>query len=458
MLQQKKLKGVLQLSLIAAAATTFAAPAQAADASDASVQDLDQRVRILERQLEIQKEDADAKAKDAATVTADSKGFSIKNAKGDFELKFRGLLQADARFFQGDNATRFNDQFLLRRVEPTIEASLGKLVYFRVTPQFGGTSTGVTDLYGELRFDPAATLRAGKFKEPIGLENLQTTANLTFIERGLPTDLIPSRDFGAQLQGELFSSTLNYAVGIFNGAPDGNDINTGDGDNRHDIAARIFAEPFKNNPGVLQNLGFGISGNRGAAYGADTSAVLNSSGYVSAGQNGFFKYRAATKANGIRSHLSPQAYWYYNNYGLLGEYVISSVELANGASQERIQNSGFQVAANYVITGEDASYKGFKPNRPYKIGGDGWGAFEVAARLGGLSVDSDAFNGGATSFADPNAAARQARAYGIAANWYLTSNAKIAVNYEETRFKGGAAAGTDRENERVLLTRLQVAF
>jgi phosphate-selective porin OprO/OprP len=184
------------------------------------------------------------------------------------------------------------------------------------------------------------------------------------------------------------------------------------------------------------------------------------------GQNTFFAYRVTgtagstttTNALGRRSHIAPQAYWYNNNYGVLGEYIISRQQLVNGANAGGIANKAYEVIANYVITGEDASFKGVKPKSPFKIGGDGWGAFEVAARTGALTIDGRAFDGGVNSFADINKYARKATEYGIAANWYLNNNAKVAVNYEETRYDGGGAGGTDRDNERAILARLQVAF
>ena len=462
-----KKNGILAASALTLIAAAAAAPAYAADSD--SVQDLDQRVRILERQLEIQKEEADAKAKDAPIVSADSKGFSIKNAKGDYELQFHALVQGDARFYNGDNAGstpgQLSDNFVLRRVEPTLSGSLGKYVGFLITPEFNGTAPTLLDFWGELRFDPAANVRVGRFKEPVGLENLQSSPALTFIERGLTTDLVPSREVGAQLHGQFLNQTLSYAVGIFNGAADGGDASAADTDNRHDIAARIFAEPFKNSPGLLQNLGFGVAGTvgnvagtAGAAGGAAANTAAIVSGYKTVGQNTFFTYRATTFADGRRSHLAPQAYWYNNNYGVLTEYVISRQHLVNGANDASVSNKAYEVIANYVITGEDASFKGVKPKNAFKVGGDGWGAFEVAARLGNLSIDDRAFSGGATSFADITKAASKAREYGIATNWYLNNNAKVAINYEETRFDDGAAAGTDRANERAILARLQVAF
>lgn len=48
-------------------------------------------------------------------------------------------------------------------------------------------------------------------------------------------------------------------------------------------------------------------------------------------------------------------------------------------------------------------------------------------------------------------------AWTIGFNWYLNKNLKFATDFEETFFQGGQING-DRENENVLLSRLQVAF
>ena len=55
-------------------------------------------------------------------------------------------------------------------------------------------------------------------------------------------------------------------------------------------------------------------------------------------------------------------------------------------------------------------------------------------------------------------AARSAQSWTVGVNWYLTSNLKLVANYLQTRFGGGAAAGADRDGEKAVFTRLQVAF
>ena len=82
-------------------ATVLASPVTLA-ATD--VEALEQRVRVLERQLEIQKEEADTRLKTAPVVSASNKGFSVKTPDAAYELKVRGLVQLDARSFADDHS------------------------------------------------------------------------------------------------------------------------------------------------------------------------------------------------------------------------------------------------------------------------------------------------------------------------------------------------------------------
>lgn len=480
-------------------------------AADASVENLDQRIRILERQLEIQKEDADTKAKDAPVTTIGDKGVSIKSAKGDYEFKFRGLMQLDTRVYLDDfNPTGIaltpttnrdslytNDTAFLRRIEPIFEFTAGKIAYIYIKPNFAPSNSAArnsadtgtinveaaqfSDYYGELRLNPAVNFRIGRFKEPVGLEQLQSSSALTFIERGFVNELAPNRDIGIQVAGDVLGSTLNYAFAWFNGAPDGRDGAFQDQDNRKELVGRLFAEPFKNSPGFLQGLGIGIGGTVGPKRGSGTYFVP--AGYRSPGQQTIFSYIGSAAsvvipdgtdadtlpdtttavtgvaAVGDQTRISPQFYYYRNSFGLLGEYITSKQELARGTTQATLENSAWQAVASYVVTGEDASYRGVvKPNQSFKWGGEGWGALEIALRYGVLDIDDDAFAGTSTTrFANPATAVSEAKTYGIGTNWYLNSNLKLLLNYSDTSFEGGAVSG-DRKDEKTVFGRFQVSF
>jgi phosphate-selective porin OprO/OprP len=494
-------------------AAFLGAPIAATAAEGASIEDLDQRIKILERQLEIQKEESEAKAKDATSSKIDEKGVSIK--KGDFELKIKGLVQADVRTYVDDynpanaaetattnrNGLYSNDTVTFRRIRPTFEGTFGKLLGFRLTPEFAGNGSGdaasIVDAYLDLKFHPAATLRAGKVKGPVALERLQSGGALAFVERGFPTELAPNRDLGIQLQGDLFASTVNYTLGYYNGTADGRDVSGNDVDNRKEVGARLFFEPFKNDPGVFQGLGFGV----GSSFGTKDQGAFNAGAansflprYRTPGQLQVFSYTTAATAatgaaagttgvyaDGDHTRISPQLYYYRNSFGLLSEYISSEQELAQGFvpigggstptafTRQKLKNEAWQVAVSYVLTGEDASFRGVvKPTAPFTIGGPGWGAFEVAARFGKLEIDKDAFDtvddGGVTfaRFANPVTQVSEAESWTLGVNWYLTSNLKAVLNYSQVGFEGGgggtAEAPEDREDEKTVFGRLQLSF
>ncbi|ROH85977.1 porin [Stagnimonas aquatica] len=458
------------ISLLAFSTFAVSSQALAAEAEQVEtlrVQELEQRLLVLERKLEIQNEEAAAKAKDAPVVTAGEKGFSLKNAKGDYEIKFSGLAQIDGRYFIGDDSA-FRDGFQARRLRPTIQGNLGKLVAFRFTPEFAGSGFGeasgnsIVDAYFDLKFSPAASLRVGKQKGPIGLERLQSGGSIELIERGFPTELVPNRDLGVALFGELAQGTVSYTVGVFNGTADGRDVAAAD-DGLKEYEGRLFVEPFKNDYGFFKGLGFGIAGSTGVKDGTGANLLPR---YRTPGQNVFFNYGETAGATGYfatgsHNRYAPQAYFYRNSLGLLAEYVASEQTIArtNGGAEQSLSNTAYSVTASYVLTGEDASFKGVKPSKPYAIGGDGFGAVELVARVGNLSIDDDAFVGtAATRLANPDVSAKKADSYGLGVNWYLTQNAKLSADYNETRFEGGAAAGADRNTEKALFTRLTIQY
>ena len=414
--------------------------------------DLDQRLRVLERRLELQQEEAAAKAKEAPVVAVNDKGASLKSANGDYEIKIRGLLQGDGRFFSSGVPSGTYDTFLLRTARPTIEGTLGKWIGFRFTPEFAGDSASIVDAYADLKFSPAASVLLGKFTSPVGLERLQSSSALSDIERALPSELAPNRDIGVQLQGELAGSKVSYAIGVFNGTVDGRDAVTTNPDDEFEYAGRLFFEPFKDGAGFWSGLGFGIGGSVGDTVGTGNSILPR---YRTPGKVQFFNYRRAVAADGRRTRWSPQGYFYRNRFGLLAEYIASKQELQVGATAAELENTAWQATASYVLTGEDASYRGVvKPSHPFSPGKGGWGAWELVGRYGVLEIDDRAF----PVFADPAVSARRAKSWTLGVNWYLTSNLKLVLNYLDTQFEGGAAAGADREDEKAVFSRLQVAF
>jgi len=497
------------------------------------VQELSQQVKILARKGEITAEESAAAKSTTPVVKASTGGFSFASPDGKNEIKFRGLIQADHRSYSdGANDVRnrsrvraglldadgfhdADDTSLLRRVRPTIEGKVGGKYGFRFTPEFAGGSASVVDAYVDANLSPAFNVRAGKFKSSVGLERLQSGSDIKFLERSYVTNaILPNRDLGVSVFGDVLGGKLNYNLGIVNGVADGGNISTGTEFNgEREYTARLFTTPFVDSGNALAGLGFGIgatytdfTGEQNLNFTDTTAADATRNGlpsYVTDGQNTFFRYGANAIADGKRFRVSPQASYYYGPFGLITEYArvnqdVSLLARNDGSggnvdnvpisflpgTNKSLSHDAWQVALSYLVTGEDASFKGVKPKNDFDLEKGGWGAWELVARYSEINLDSDTFknssgqyagenraspNAANSAYADGTLSAESAKSWTAGVNWYLNSNAKIALNYTQTSFDGGASSNgatanatgsniKDRPDEKALLARFQVAF
>jgi len=375
-------------------------------------------------------------------------GFSLKSQDGNFNLQFQGVIQTDGRFYLGSGAGSAASGFLLRRARPILAGRMFGFYDFFFQPDFGENAAGIDDAYLDVRPWSFANLRVGKFKPPLGLERLRAASNLTFMERGLTSDLMPSRDTGLECFGGLFGDALAYQASLTNGTADAAHAPDSPATNAKELAARVFAQPFKNSSlRGLENLGFGFAG----SYAGSNPGIPVFRTAI--GQEQFMSYRSAVAFDGEQSHLIPQASYYLGPLGAYAEYAQTSQTVLAGGARARLTNRAWQAAASWVITGEAASYEGIIPRKAFDPRAGTWGAWEVAARLHQLQLDPKTF----PTFADPAVSASRATAYTLALNWYLNNFVRLAANYEQTWFAGGSVAG-NRPIERVLGARAQLAF
>jgi phosphate-selective porin OprO and OprP len=454
-------------------AATVIAPLAMAQAQHPTVEDLLQRleaqeqaIKVLERRLEL-KEEADATAaKSAGQVKASERGFTVQSADGKNQVKLRGVLHVDGRHMMSDEAD-LPDTYNIQRARPILEGTLGGIYDFRFMPDFGQGRTVIQDAYVTGRFAPSFAVTAGKYKSPVGLERLQSATDIRFVQRAFPTSLNPNRDIGFKVEGNVLDDRLSYAVAFVNGSNDGGSSETftdTDVTSDKEYVARLFAHPFANSDSFgLRGLGLGIAGTYTEHTGNATQTFLPS--FRTPAQATFFRYRGGTTpavADGERTRLAPQFYYYAGRFGLMGECTEVSQDVSRetsiGLRSDTIDTTAWQLAASFFLTGEEATYRGYKPNSSFSLEDGTWGAFELTVRYHELEVDDAAFAGGADSFADPEAAARRASGFTIGLNWYLSQNLKWVINYERTSFEGGAAGGADRDDEEAVLTRVAVGF
>lgn len=449
---------IKRLLAVAALSLTGLAQDPAPSAADSQIQQLEQRVETLEK--EVKAEQVTDNGQNAASTTADTTGFTIRSRDGNFVLHIGADVQVDNRTYYGAGSSSETDTIVLRRVRPTLYGTVYKYVDFFIRPDFGLGTTAIYDAYLQLNYLPWAQVRVGKFKPPVGLERLQSDDDTTFAERGLPTLLVPQRDLGFQIGADLWQRRVSYQVGVFNGVPDSS-IGTDTAVSSHrDYAGRIFLTPFQpNEKSLLQGLGLGF-----AATGGNTDGEPLPS-YKTFGQQSFFQASVVTFASGVepaghRTRLAPQGYYYLGPFGLLTEYGLNEEGFQKGLLRRSIAFRAYQVQLSYILTGEKKSFVSPTPKRsfdPLHKSGGGWGAVELAVRVSDFEAENGIYTYG---LVNPAAAPRHLHEWVGGVNWYLNRLVRITGDYGNTAFGGGApaSAGGNKLPEKVFNLRFQINF
>ena len=390
-------------------------------------------------------------------------GFVFSTADGKTELHVRAVLNLDGRAYVGGTVP-LADTFVIRRARPFIEGTLFDFVDFRLMPNFAYGQAVIDDAYVDLRPWRWLRLRGGRFMVPVGLEWMQRDTTIHFLERSLATDLVPYRDLGLMLHGDVADGTFAYSFTMANGGADSGNGPDLDPESGKDYSGRLFIRPLRRfaRAAALTDLGFGVGASYGTAKG--TAAATGLATYKSTGQQTIFTYATAsagvpaasaavTVADGDRWRVTPQAYWYIGPVGVLAEYVVSSQRVTRMDTSATLQHRAWNVTMTFVLTGERASFDGIAPRNPVDFHHRAFGAFEMVARYSELRFDDAAF----PDYADPTVSVRSAREFAGGLNWHLTEWLKVMMSYHRTDFTGGSLTG-DREPENALMGRLQIAL
>ncbi|HEX5221871.1 MAG TPA: porin [Verrucomicrobiae bacterium] len=441
-----------------------------------TTKELDQKIRVVERNTELAAEATEARAKDAPRLSVGANGFTLSSADTNFVLRLRGMLQADSRtFFDDSPYIEGNSGFLIRRARIIFEGTVFRDFDFLLNPDFAGNSTTLVDAWLNYRYQPSLQLRVGKMKGPVGLENLQADAVGSFNERSLANDLVPSRNVGVQLMGDIAGGVASYAVGVYNESGDYRNSGNSDFNDNKELGARLFLQPFKKSSVKgLKGLGFGVGGSWAdltfSVNGLPNTTGGTQPGYVTTGQQQFFAYLNTVQADGTHWRFSPQGYYYWGPFGLLGEYIISDQGVYNTATLARVnlRNTAWQVGVQWVLTGEDATYNGVTPKHPFDPRVGNWGAWQLVGRVSQLTIDDAAFTGNA--FSNPDFSASEALSWSVGLNWWLNKNIRVLTSFSYTTFDGGGQvnpanalslvppATVTSQEEKVFFTRIQLAF
>jgi phosphate-selective porin OprO/OprP len=356
---------------------------------------------------------------------------------------------ADRWSLLADDPPQITDTFTIRKVRPTLTGRIAKYFEFKIDPDFGNGTSVLVDAYLDVLFSPKFRVRSGKDKTPVGYELEVGDAYLLFPERSLASSLVPNRDLGVQVLGDLAGNTLHYDAGVFNGVPDGSSSTTDvDANSAKDLAGRIVLTPFRSTQSPdrpINGLGFQIGGSRGRETGALPT-------FRTSVQQAYFSYASGAAASGTRARVTPAVFYYYKAFGGYAEYMRSAQPVTRNGVETHVANHAWEGTASYLLTGDAASEGIVRPRHDFDPANGQWGALQLVARYTQLTIDPNAFIAGLASAGS----SREARSFALGANWYPNAYVKMYGTFERTMFDGDV---TDRRPaENVVLFRTQLAF
>lgn len=408
-------------------------------------------------------------------VEVSEKGLVFRSADDRHAIRLGGLLQGDIRQFV-DEGSSSASKFLIRRARPYASGYFYDEWDYRFAPEFALAapdattySTTIADAFLNYRPLEEFQVQAGKFKAPVSLEMNVGPAYTMFNERALTANLTPNRDIGVMIHGRLLEGKVSWAAMVGANARD-NTIDTGlDVGSGYNGYFRIFTQPMKDEasvPEALRGLRFGVGGSIGGQQlsNAGTSALFQNPS--TDGGNAFFSYPSGLNTQGQRWRLTPQLYYNYGPFGLMGEFItekqgVNTASLGPGGGNTSYQATAWNVSANYVLTGENATLDGVVPNEPFDPSRDSWGAWETALRYDGIALGTNMFRpvsaGGLGASATSNATAVNGVSWAL--NWYLNRIVRLGLTVEYNAFTGGGAPGTVVENNELgILGRIQLMY
>jgi phosphate-selective porin OprO/OprP len=311
---------------------------------------------------------------DRSDLVVNIKGpIEVKTSDGNYSVKLGGRIQWDYNYAEL-NGVADEDDFSIRRARLYLSGNLNDWSYkvqFNVGNDIGGTHE---DLYIKYNgWGKKAVVTIGNQNEPFGLEQLESSKDISYLERSAVTEAYaPGRKEGILFSGQR--GDVTYALGIFE--DDGEDGSEGAGDGTA-VTGRVTYAPIKSANQVFH---------LGVAH-SNRDQDIDITGLEVAYTKG--------------------------PYHIQSEFISSE---ENDATRE-----GLYVQAGWILTGETRPSKNgiFKRIKP----GNTSGAWEVLVR----------YEDGDGAYSDEELGSTDATSYGVGINYYLNKFIRFGATFTEAK-------------------------
>jgi phosphate-selective porin OprO/OprP len=355
-------------------------------------------------------------------------GFEFSSQDGNFDWRFGGRLHLDGTFYDNNRKSAMVSGVDARRARFEVQGTMYKRWLWKLDYEFGQTDQvkdGFRDAYIRYTFDQKdfpTFISVGQFKEFLGLEHANSSNDLPFVERALPSRVF--HDVAEASDGRRMGVTINTrghdlwttAFGVFGRNTSGSSTDTKD--DPFSMQGRVTFSPIHTKDAAIH---FGGSGNWINLNSPDR-VQFASRPEARLGAQRFLDTGVIPMADDmLRFGLETGAI--FGPLWLQGEYL--AVEVQRPALRDTLGFSGGHGEVGWIFSGESRGYdfaKGtFTNPRPrHNVGEGGWGAWELAVRYSYLDLTDRQIHAGR----ETNGA--------VGINWYLNPNYRLMFTYDRT--------------------------
>jgi phosphate-selective porin OprO/OprP len=371
-------------------------------------------------------------------------GLEFETQNEEYQFQIHNQTQIEGRFYQQTNQSPGAGGFDVPRQRFIIAGRLTKPIEYDASLESAYGTVNLLNAFLNWHYDDRFMVKFGRFKVPYLYEYYAiSNADLPQPERSAyGANFGLNREVGAQVWGQLFKRSLDYAVGVFDG-PRNQQV---DFNAAKDVIAYVDARPFQEVTALPALKWFNLGGS--FDYGNQNNAVYptalrtsvsgtNNPGAFNAAPS-FLQWNSNVLERGNRALWALHLAYYYKSLSLIAEaqggFADYSLVSRPSPLTTHVPLGGFYLTGGYFLTGEEVNRRSqVRPKHPFDLRKKsfGLGAFELEARYSMLTIGSQVFTGG---LVDPTLWTDRVQTVDLGLNWYMNEYVKIYLDWQHSEF------------------------
>ncbi|MEX0902588.1 MAG: porin [Pseudohongiellaceae bacterium] len=316
-------------------------------------------------------------------------------------IQFSGRIQADSTEYD-DGSYPYADGSEVRRLRAGVAGKLITDWEYKVEYEFAPDDPEVKDIYVRYTGIENTRVTVGNFKVFASLEELTSSNNMTFTERGLPNALVSTRRTAVAYQ--TWSDRYSFAAAAYGHEANNSDRGTG-------MSARFAYRPALAGDALLH-----LGVNAALEQPDDDTVRLRTRPELHQDSHRIIDTGSLINVDDT-TRLGLEAAYVNGRFSAQGEYLHKRLGRSNTSD---LSFGGYYAYVSYFLTDDTRSYSNSDAIFGTISPSSDAGAWEIAARVSKLDLNDGGLNGG------------EADAITVAVNYYMTRDLRFQVNYVMT--------------------------